>query len=174
MQEDSMNRRPDREEIALRLRKLAESPSPSELDMGAMCYDMAEPPDRIDYVCPVCGEKTLYSFESDERIADMFMLQFELNECRRITHNLIGLDAELDETEFCMRCRPEVTEPVLVLKVRYPEGGDAVETRGVSKSDLQLLRAFIKGSDRIAGDTGRESPLQDHMKRLRELLGIPV
>jgi len=167
-----MNHRPDREEIALRLKKLAESPPPSELKMGAMCYDIAEPPDRIDYICAACGEKTLYSFESDERIADMFMLQYELNECRRLARSLAGLGVELDETEFCMRCRPEVTEPVLVLKVRYPEGGDTVETRGVSKSDLELLKAFIKGSDRIAGDTGAETPLRNHLKRLRELLGI--
>lgn len=167
-----MNHRPDREEIALRLKKLAESPPPSELSMGAMCYDIAGPPDRVDYVCPVCGEKTLYSLDSDERIADMFMLQYELNECRRLARSLAGLDAELDEKEFCRRCRPEVTEPVLVLKVRYPEKGDTVETRGVDKSDLELLKAFIRGSDRIAGDTGAETPLQDHLKRLRELLGI--
>lgn len=167
-----MNHRPDREAIALRLKKLAESPPPSELDMGAMCYDMADPPDRTDYICPVCGEKTLYSFDSDERIADTFMLHYELNKCRRLVRSLYSLAAELDETEFCMRCRPEVTEPVLVLKIRYSEEGDIAETRGVSKSDLELLNAFIKGSDRIAGDTGLEKPLQDHMKRLRELLGI--
>ena len=28
--------------------------------MGAMCYDMCMPPPVTEYVCPVCGEKTLY------------------------------------------------------------------------------------------------------------------
>lgn len=39
------------------LKRLAEKPVPAELNFGAMCYKMAMPPDRAEYVCSVLRDK---------------------------------------------------------------------------------------------------------------------
>ena len=55
-------------ELENRLKKLAESEPPKELFMGAMCYDMAAPPARVEYVCPDCGEKTFYVQDYENKV----------------------------------------------------------------------------------------------------------
>jgi len=51
-----------REQLDKLLNALAEKPAPEAKRMPmAMCYRMAAPPERVEYVCPQCGEKTIYS-----------------------------------------------------------------------------------------------------------------
>lgn len=50
-----------RDEMRKRLEELAKSAPPKDLSSGAMCYEMATPPERAEYVCPACGDKTLYA-----------------------------------------------------------------------------------------------------------------
>jgi len=160
-----------RETLKARLEKLSKSPPPKNLKMGAMCYDMAEPPDRIDYVCPACGEKTLYARDDKNRGSLTFFLSYQLQECREIAKKVKGLDIVLGEHEFCRKCSPATKAPVLILKVNYP-GEKTHVVRDVHEDDLGLLVEFMNNSDRHVGGQGRETPLKDYVPRLRELLGI--
>jgi len=162
-----------KEEIAQRLKKLANSPPPKNLSMGAMCYDMAGPPERTDYVCPECGEKTIYSKEGKDRRASTNFIQYDLPDCRRMAKDIKGVTVELDEHEFCKKCSPKVKEPELIVKVRYAGRADAAVTRGITRDDLKLINEFASGSDRHSGAQGRETPLSQYITRLQELLGIP-
>ncbi|GEM_PF-599325 len=162
-----------KEEIVQRLKKLSQSPPPKDLKMGAKCYDMAGPPARIDYVCPRCGEKTLYTNDSKDRRASTFFLQYELSECRRMAKDIQAISIELDEHEYCRKCSPGTKEPLLILKVRYPGKEGVTVTRGITKDDLKLIREFIAGSDRHEGEQGREAALKQYLPRLQQLLGAP-
>jgi len=42
------------------LAELAQKSAPTNLSLGAMCYDMPCPPERVDYVCPVCENRTIF------------------------------------------------------------------------------------------------------------------
>lgn len=161
-----------KEEIAKRLKKIAQSPPPKDLKMGAKCYDMAGPPARIDYVCPVCGGKTLYTIDSKDRNTSTFFLQYELPECRRLAKSIKVINIELDEHEFCKKCSPKTKKPLLTLIVKYPDKNTKVITRDVSIDDLQLIREFSEGSDRHEGEMGREIPLKQYLDRLYQLLGV--
>ncbi|HOX43304.1 MAG TPA: hypothetical protein PK668_06890 [Myxococcota bacterium] len=161
-----------RDEVAARLRALAASEPPKNLEMGAMCYDMAGPPPTADYVCPKCGQRTQYSREGGLTM----LLTYELQGMRAQVKSLKGLDATLDESELCRKCSPSVQTPELVLRVRYtePSGGKFEEhrVRGVRPRDLTLLQEFLGGTPKHTGEQGRESPLRDHLPRIRELLGV--
>jgi hypothetical protein len=52
-----------REELRRRLEELARSEPPRDLSPGAMCYSMMGPPAVAEYVCLLCGQKTLYALE---------------------------------------------------------------------------------------------------------------
>jgi hypothetical protein len=163
-----------RQEIRRRLGELAKSPPPKDLKMGAMCYEMSAPPDRINYICPKCSSKTLYASVKPDRVGSPNYVDSDIPECRRMAKTIKGLTVELDESEFCKKCSPEVTTPALKLIVKYPGKDGAIVTRGVSSQDLTLLREFLAGKDRHAGDTGVETPLKNYLQRLEQLLGIPA
>lgn len=50
-----------REDLRRRLEDLARSEPPTDLSHGAMCYEMTGPPEVAEYLCPVCGQKTMYA-----------------------------------------------------------------------------------------------------------------
>jgi hypothetical protein len=162
-----------RAELTARLKELARSAPPKELSMGAMCYDMAGPPETADYVCPKCGQRTQYSQDGELTM----LVAYELQAMREQMKALPGLEATLDEAELCRKCSPSATRPELVLRVRYPEptGSQLGEhrVRGVRPQDLRLLQEFLSGKTKHAGEQGQESPLKDHLPRLQELLGTP-
>jgi hypothetical protein len=160
-----------KESLKARLEKLSKSPPPKNLKMGAMCYELAGPPDRIDYVCPVCGEKTLYARDDRNRGSLNFFLSYQLQGCREMGKKLKDLNIVLDEHEFCRKCSPATKTPVLILKVTYP-GEKTHVVRDVHEDDLELLAEFMNNSDRHVGGQGRETPLKDYVPRLKVLLGI--
>jgi len=169
--------------IAERLRMLSASPRPMLIrHTAAMCYDMAFPPDRLEYVCPSCGQKTLYAREEQARIetdddppspgrlrAKPYDLVAELEGCRKAVKDIKGIHVELDESQFCRKCRPDVSRPVLLLKVHY--GSFCKITPDIRHRDLILLTDFMEGKLRTSG--GYDA-LVDHMKRLEELLGVKM
>jgi hypothetical protein len=159
-----------RAEIEARLRKLAESPPPKKLEMGAMCYKMAAPPERVEYVCPACGHRTLYVESESVPWPVMQAVRGGIEACRRQVVDLGGIRFTLDEHAFCRKCAPGVKEPALVLVFRLE--GEPADRRfsGVTPDDLKLLREFLTGKDRHQGDNDAETPLRDHVDRLREIL----
>ncbi|MBP7867258.1 MAG: hypothetical protein KA419_15075 [Acidobacteria bacterium] len=159
-----------RAEIEARLRKLAESPPPKNLGMGAECYKMASPPARVEYVCPACGQRTLYAESEGVPWAVMQAVRGGIEACRRQVGDIGGIRFTLDEHAFCRKCAPGVKEPALVLVFRLQgESGDR-RVPNVTPEDLRLLREFLAGKDRHQGDNDAETPLLDHVDRLREIL----
>jgi hypothetical protein len=129
---------------------------------------MAGPPNRVEYVCPQCGEKTLYTNQAAH------VVDWNLQPARRQIVELqkaAGATMALDESQFCRKCSPEVKDPKLVLKIEFTDGKPHTVV-GVSPDDLLLLTEFFSG--KRAHDEGPqgEKPLKDYSKRLQELLGV--
>ena len=160
-----------RVEIEARLRKLTKIPPPTKLSMGAMCYKMAGPPERIDYICPSCTQRTLYVREESRQ--SVWFLKKELDSCRRIVKEIHGIEVNLDETEFCKNCSPDAAEPKLCLVVQV-KGEKPHRTRGVTADDLTVLGEFMSGKIIHKGGQDRELPLKNYTDRLETLLGIKV
>jgi hypothetical protein len=163
-------------EIEERLRELAKGPPPAKLSPGAMCYSMMVPPTIVEYVCPKCGEKTLYTGEKGPRSADdTNAIRREVVACRRILKEMEGLDIELDESQFCAKCTPDLKgPPQIILVVRYEGTEEPHRVEGVTSEDMAILKEFLDGKDKHEGDFGIEKPLKDYIERLGELLGVKI
>ncbi|MDQ7823888.1 MAG: hypothetical protein RDV48_13900 [Candidatus Eremiobacteraeota bacterium] len=161
-----------RDEARLRLEKLANSAPPSALKMGAECYKVAFPPERAEYLCPSCGMRTLYVSQSRNWKSPSGFINSGLAECRRLVKEMPGSFISIDESEFCRKCSPKVKEPELVLVVRYGGEKEPSRFRGITADDLKLVKEFLEGKDKHSGSYDEESPLKNHMARLKELLGI--
>ena len=175
---DSNERKLTRREIEDRLAALARetpevvNPPPSL----AMCYAPLIPIDRAEYVCPVCGEKTIYRHrKQDERYLTDFVIN-TIPTFRIDIKYIKGLDVRLDETQYCSECSPDVGDPNLALVVTYPSGATH-RTEGVTAEDIKLLIEFTHGKkiheSEEPGPDKTKTPLNEHLKRLSDLLGVP-
>jgi hypothetical protein len=160
-------------EISARLRKLAAAPDPSNLKMGAMCYKVAMPPRRAEYVCPRCGTRTLYADSSAKKTLDPEFVKKDIVECRRRADLIkgLGLAVSLDESEFCSKCRPSINNPELILVVHYGGKDGDWKVRRISANDMKLLEEFLEGKDRHTENNDGQTAMKSHIERLRELLG---
>ncbi len=172
-----------REDLRKRLNKLAAIgiDNVPTTEKGAMCYYMPPPPNRTDYICPKCGERTIYTNqttldgEQPSQTIDGIAL-YNVNQLPAIRREIgalrsLGLDASLDESEFCGKCKPNVPRPLLCLSVKMTDCGEAFTYRGLSIDEVSTLKSFLQG------DLGRKSKqekiiLKKQLPRLRELLGI--
>jgi hypothetical protein len=161
-----------RDEVHKKLLRLSSSPPPANLKQGACCYKMASPPNRGEFICPKCGERTLYATDSKDGRTDGRLIGIELPECRRLVGQIRGLDVKLDETEFCKRCSPASTSPRLILLIKYK--GDALVHRfkGVTSEDLAVLKEFLDGKDRHSTFNEAEIPLSRYSERLSTMLDL--
>ena len=171
-------------EIEKMLCRIETSETPKTKQMGAMCYSMTPPPDRMEYVCPVCGEKTLYAmkkFEDSEWPSDeewatfnaILFLEKELPACRRefeVVKKTTDLALALDESSFCKHCRPDAKKHELKLIVTYQDG--KTTTSPIDHVDLLLLRDFFKGQLSYEATGVDIYPIKEAMPRLRGLLGL--
>jgi predicted RNA-binding Zn-ribbon protein involved in translation (DUF1610 family) len=157
-----------RVDIQKKLQKLGDAPVPKDLKAGATCYKPAAPPQHAQYICPTCGEKTLYTNALARTV------EWDIGDARRHLTRLQGLAASsisLDESPFCKHCSPDVTDPKLMLRIVYDTGQPHTAV-GVTPADLQLLEEFL--SNKIIHDSGQlgETPLRDRIPRIQELLGV--
>ena len=137
-----------------------------ESKMGAMCYKMALPPDRMEYICPKCGEKTLYTND----VARKWIL--ELDGCRRLFKELPKRETmTLDESSFCQKCQPGTNEPALKLQIRYDNGTTNLVTN-LTSDDLRILKGFLSGKLDYQTSNDGATALKENLPRLRQLLGI--
>jgi hypothetical protein len=105
-----------------------------------------------------------------ERAAESSLFD-ELTSCRQRLKEIHGIKVEIDESQFCHTCRPDVKKPALALIVDY--GNFCKVTPGVGRKDLQLLADFMKGRAQTDGPNWRnEEALKSYLPRLKELLGI--
>ena len=155
------------EQVSFLLARL-EREEPPEPVFGAMCYEMMGAPLVAEYICPVCGEKTLYE---DYQTA---FIEWELQGARRLAESIDSITEftiTLDETLFCDFCSEQDEQnPGLLLRVVPPEGEDVVNS--VSLTELRMLDSFLQGRLYYLTDNDSQEPLQDHADRLRRLLGL--
>ncbi|MDR0902934.1 MAG: LysM peptidoglycan-binding domain-containing protein [Opitutaceae bacterium] len=166
-----------REKLREMLRRIENEPAP-EQKMGAMCYAMAVPPDRAEYVCPSCGQKTLYAGTKNNRSPTVHLISRELTAMRRLASEIQKHTnaVTLLEDEFCSHCRgpvlvPGVSDsPTARLRVRLDEKTETI-TRGVTENDLRLLLGFFSGALDWKAFNDGTLPLKASLPRLRRLLG---
>lgn len=155
-----------REQIRQLLKTIETAKAP-EPKMGAMCYDMAAPPNRAEYVCPKCSEKTLYTNQA------AYAISWNLEACRRefeLLKKEADLAVTLDESSYCSHCSPAAVRQETILTLTYADGSTHAEP--VSSYDLRMLRALLAGKLDYKTDNDGTAALKEHMPRLRQLLGI--
>ncbi len=156
-----------REGLRLLLARVEREEEP-ELVRGAMCYRPAAVPERVEYICPVCGERTWYGGDC------AVILHGQMNGIRRAMTELEQtpyFKAFLDESQFCSSCVEGETEsPRFFLVLAYPEG-DTIRT-SVQLFDLQMLVGLVRGELDFADSFDARLPLKSRVGRLRVILGI--
>ena len=153
------------------LKAVAEKPAPTDLAMGAMCYDMSMPPDRIEYVCPSCGAKTLHATRSGGVGFDWDSPLLSLRAYREYVNRLnqLGLDLRLDESALCSACKNESADG---LAIEVTCKGKTTRNKLRDIDDLRKLLAFVEGKFIWKGFHDEEHPLKPELPRIRELLGM--
>ena len=136
--------------------------------VSAMCYDVAAPPDRSQYICPVCGEVTLYSSFFDSTI-DLGMLSYYRNRVKKITK----IDVELDESQLCEKCNPNAESRELCLIVKYDKKSKPQKTCNINGEDINLLYEYSKGLTEHNSSSGKV-PIINYKDRLEKLLGRSI
>ena len=158
-----------KQELEKMLIELSKSEAPSELAVGAMCYKVARPPDRYEYICPLCEEKTLHTNSY------AYFFQKELGACRRIANNLSRYGVALDETNFCSHCNKDKSseEEGLCIIIQYKEE-ESHRCCSIRLEDLKILDAFFNGKAKYTGSHGNEIALKTKQERLEYLLNIEI
>ena len=156
---------PDIEKL---LAKVAATPPPAGLSMGASCYRMCVPPEREEYICMVCGTKTIHSLNKSDGWDNPAL---SVKYYRTYIEELIklGLDAKLDESFLCSKCKKE-GQSSLFLEVTIKNR--VVRSALVDINDLSKLIAFVQGNLVWKGERDEEFPLKPELPRIRQLLGI--
>ena len=151
------------------LATLAEKVNPKNLLPTAMCYSTPRQPERIEYVCPACGAKTIF-MEGDVWDVDS-LLRFYRQKMQDIRN--LGLDATLDERSLCETCRASM-EPAPKAGDFFIEvkNGETVTRTKIEERDLFKLIAFLEKKDTWRAHAAQEYPLKDELPRIREILGI--
>lgn len=163
----------NRQDLEKKLQALEKAAPPTNLAPGAMCYKPAGPQERQEYVCPKCGEKTLYSRDAGNGWATAMALQ-SADSFRRLAKQLQdkGLDCKLDETAFCQKCGKDAKDKTFVLETKWPGQEKPHRAAIANTEDLTLILEFLSGKDKHDAGPGGEKPLKNHLTRLRELLGL--
>ncbi len=155
-----------REDLAPRLRVIAEAPPPEELRPGAMCYAPRRLPQHVEYVCGVCGARTVYALHPGDWV------EIELPLCRKAFAEITGLRARLDETPLCAACTPGKREPSVAVELQFAGETQWRRVEGLQADDLRLLAEFGADLRVHRGDHDFEVPLRDRLERLEQLLGV--
>jgi predicted RNA-binding Zn-ribbon protein involved in translation (DUF1610 family) len=157
-----------RAEIQQKLQKLKDAPAPAKVAHGAKCYAMFRPPGRAEYVCPKCGEKTLYTNQMAKVVTSDLI-------CSRARFGMLqkaaGEGVSLDESEFCRKCSPDVKDPKLVLKIAYTDGNPKTVVE-VDMVDILLLAELFSGELTHCFNGPDTEALKNHFPRLQQLLGV--
>lgn len=157
-----------RSAIKEKLEALANSPAPNELKPGAMCYAAMLERDSAEYVCPKCGERTLYT-ESQG-----WFVHRDLPVCRTLTDSIPAINLKLDESQYCKKCSPNIEIPQLCIAYKLADDANERHMCGINPYDLQIMKEFMQGKDKHITDNDGEVPLKDFLPRLQELFGIKI
>ncbi len=157
----------DKEHIEKMLKALSVSEPQITNSIGAMCYSPVMKASSAEYICPVCGEKTIYSYEHADFILN------ELPYIKSSIKSITKIDCKLDEIQFCKNCSPNIENPELCLTVNI-DGLTEHISCNITFSDIILLQEFLNGSQIHKDGYDAETPLKNHLYRIEELLGIKL
>ncbi|NLP04485.1 hypothetical protein GX411_00845 [Candidatus Fermentibacteria bacterium] len=153
-------------EVESLLEEIEEAPEAPTV-YGAMCYDCAMPPLVTEYLCPACGEKTVYADSDFSRPLQELGITRELFEA---LEQAAGLDLALDESGFCSFCGSGgVAVPLLV--ITYSDG--TVVRTPVCPEDLRMLIGLFSGERFYESTQDFILPLKPESGHLRSVLGLP-
>ncbi|MDR0352629.1 MAG: hypothetical protein LBI02_04515 [Opitutaceae bacterium] len=167
-----------REKLREMLTRIESEPAPGK-KWEAMCYAPAVPPNRAEYLCRQCGQKTLYASAKENRDSAVVFVSWKLTTMRRLVSEIQKYTkaVTLLEDEFCSHCRRPVSpdaetfdSPQARLRIRL-DGKRETITRGVTEGDLRLLLGFFPGSLEQKTSNDGTFPLNESLPRLRQLLG---
>jgi DNA-directed RNA polymerase subunit RPC12/RpoP len=165
--------------IEKKLKKLAETPPPEELSFGAMCYKVSGPPETASYICPACGNKTLHKIkqENENIYNNNGWKKIEaviggIAACRKEAEKIKGINFEIDESQFCKHCRPDIEEAQLCLKINISNSNDTTTVCDIDYLDVRLIKEFLNDELKHKDSYDGESPLVNHIYRIKELLGM--
>lgn len=161
-----------RMELNNKLDKLPESPANiDERPVSAMCYDTAAPLDRVQYICPVCGEMTLYPSYSSSSFAVEHVSYY-----RNLIKKITKIDVKLDESQLCEKCMPnaESRNLCLIVKLKHDKHAQAHKACGITENDINLLYDYSEGIKEHSDYYGNKVPIANYKQRLEELLGISI
>jgi hypothetical protein len=166
--DDTIKGKFTKEFIREKLELLAKSEAPKDLKPGAMCYEAVALPDSASYLCPKCGEKTLYTLEMAWDVTR------DLRKCREIADTMKWIELSLDESQYCKICSPNIEKPQLCMIYSFPDDKTKRDFCGINSVDLQLIDEFLKGKNVHLQDNMEEVPLKNYIKRLEELLEVDI
>jgi hypothetical protein len=134
---------------------------------GATCYAPTPSPSRMqaDYICPMCGERSVYMNGSHAGA-----LLLELPEIRALVaeiQNTTGAAVSLDESQFCRKCSPKITNPKLVLRIAI-NGEPVHEIDSITVGDLCNARDYFWGTLSPQSKAAWNSPLKDLLPQLEK------
>jgi len=152
-------------ELSGQLEQLPEMPGYYR-EPDAMCYSSAPPLDRVQYLCPVCGEMTVYKSSSYNGEID------NLQRYRLLVNKITKIDVKLDESQFCKKCTPWKSSRQYCLLVKYGENKKVHKTYDFTQEDIILLYEYSEGMKEHNWFDKR--PITEYKKRLEELLGTKI
>jgi hypothetical protein len=167
----------DRETVRAMLKCLADTPPPPTDAVTAMCYSVAPSPDRADYICPHCGERTVYvaaNFKT-ENLYDRTVTEtvaWTIPSCRRHLDALrqsAGRAIIFDESQFCRKCSPKVVLPKLILHICL-KGEKVRDIEKFDDDDVRILADLLAG--KLLTEDHYKYPLKDRLPRLQDMLGV--
>lgn len=134
---------------------------------SAMCYKPAAPATRVDYLCPKCGARTVFTENMAVYIRGIESARSTIPELNRLSDKLKSeLHFTLDESALCARCakgKPGMRAILVTTDMRKHAHRVDLEY----PSDLYAIKCLLEGK-RYAG----LASLGDISDRLRDLMGL--
>lgn len=155
-----------RSEYTNKLKQLPQNPDSWNKPVGAMCYKTSAPPERVEYICPICGEMTLYPVYSTSSID-------RISYYRTLVKKITKINVKLDESQLCKKCSPDIQTRKLCLIVKYDKSSKPHKTCNITEEDISLLYDYSEGVRKHSTSFG-EIPLTTYKTRLEELLGVKI
>jgi hypothetical protein len=138
--------------------------------LDTTCYMTGMRLTTAEYICPVCGYKTLYDKDRTAWVVkEIVGYRRGFDQLNRVS----PLKMTLDESSLCAQCSPNATEHQVGLTVTHGDGTSQT-TSPVSWNDLSILREYFEGH--LTDYTPNMTPgmIRENTFRIGQLLGRDI
>ena len=170
-----------REQLDRMLEEMAKTPIASTPFRGAMCYMSLgprsscltlfdalmrpRPPERVKYLCPVCKTKTYHTSYTVRRLQVIIHTTGGFRQTNHLQWSMerikeLGVDAVLDVSDLCSKCRQDKNTDTVNFYILITEGERSIRTQ-LEPYDLLKIIAFLNKED-----------IGDDELRIRKILGM--